>query len=122
MIAVALLIKAGLALTGSRRFYARRRAQYSSETLPAKLLIPPVMVLTFTLTAWFATICHYQPWGGLVTGFLSALSCLSLHPLFHWAKHRQVMLKLVSNPKVKQIDYILLIMGLGFLALALFVY
>jgi hypothetical protein len=32
------------------------------------------------------------------------------------------MLKLVSNPKVKQIDYILLIVGLGFLALALFVY
>lgn len=122
VIAAALLVKAAVALTASRRFYARRREQYSSETLPSKLLIPPAVVLTLTLAAWFATIFHYQPWGWLVTGFLSVLSCLSLHHLFQWAKHRQVMLKLVSNPKVKQVDYLLLALGLGFLALALFVY
>jgi hypothetical protein len=122
LIALALLVKAAVALTASRRFYARRQQQYSSETLPAKLLIPPAVVLTLTLAAWFATIFHYRPWGWLVTGFLSVLSCLSLHHLFHWAKHRQAMLKLVSNPKVKQIDCLLLAMGLGFLALALVVY
>ena len=119
---MALLVKAAVALTAPRRFYAKRQQQYSSETLPAKLLIPPAVVLTVTLAAWFATIFHYQPWGWLVTGFLSVLSCLSLHNLFNWAKHRQVMLKLVSNPKVKQVDYVLLAVGLGFLALAIFVY
>jgi len=122
VIAVALLVKATVALTASRRFYARRQQQYSSETLPSKLLIPPAVILSLTLAAWFATIFHYQPWGWLVTGFLSVLSCLSLHNLFHWAKHRHVMLKVVSNPKVKQVDYLLLAVGLGFLALALFVY
>lgn len=122
VIAVALLVKAAVALTAARRFYAKRRQQYSSETLPSKLLIPPAAVLTLTLAAWFATIFHYRPWGWLVTGFLSVLSCLALHHLFQWANHRQAMLKLVANPKVKQFDYLLLAVGLGFLALALFVY
>ena len=122
VIAVALLVKAVAALTAPQRFYAKRQQQYSSETLPTRLLIPPAVVLTLTLASWFATIFHYQSWGWLVTGFLSVLSCLSVHHLFHWAKHRQAMLKLVSNPKVKQVDYVLLAVGLGFLALALFVY
>jgi len=121
-IAVALLVKATVALTVPQRFYARRRQQYSSETLPSRLLIPPAIVLTMTLAAWFATLFHYQTWGWLVTGFLSALSCLALHHLCRWPEHRQAMLKLVSNPKVKLIDYLLLSVGLAFLALALFVY
>lgn len=111
-----------VALTASRRFYARRREQHSPETLPSKLLIPPAVVLTLTLAAWFATIFHYQSWGWIVTGFLSVLSCLALHHLFRWAEHRRAMLKLVANPKVKQFDYLLLAVGLGFLALSLFVY
>ena len=119
---MALLVKAAVALTTSRRFYAKRQQQYSSETMPAKLLIPPAVVLTVTLAAWFATILHYQPWGWIVTVVVSVLSCLSLHNLFKWAKHRQAMLKLVSTPKVKQVDYLLLAVGLGFLSLALFVY
>jgi len=122
MIAMALLVKAAVALIASRRFYAKRQQHYSSETLPSKLLIPPAAVLALTVAAWFATIFHYQPWGWLVTSFLSLLSCLSLHNLLNWAKHRQTMLRLVANPKVKPVDYLLLAAGLGFLALALFVY
>jgi hypothetical protein len=122
MIAVALLGKAAVALTAPRRFYARRQQQYSSETLPPKLLIPAAAVLILTLAAWFATVFHYRPWGWIVTGFLSVLSCLALHHLFQWTKHRQAMLKVVANPKVKRVDYVLLAVGLGFLALALFVY
>ncbi len=122
VIAVALLVKAAVALTASRRFYSRRQQQYASETLPSRLLIPPVLVLALTLAAWFATLLHYRPWGWLVTGFLSVLSCMALHHVFHWAKHRQAMLKVVANPNVKQFDYLLLAAGFGFLALSLFVY
>ena len=122
VIAVALLVKATVALTVPRRFYAKRQEQYSAETRPSGLLIPPAVVLTLTLAAWFATIFHYQPWGWLVTGFLSALSCLSLHHLFHWKTHRQTMLKVVASPKVNRVDYVLLVVGLAFLALSLFVY
>jgi hypothetical protein len=32
------------------------------------------------------------------------------------------MLKVAANPRVKQVDYVLLAAGLGFLALSLFVY
>ena len=119
---MALLVKAAVALAASRRVYARRQQQYAPEALPAGLLIPPAVVLTLTLAAWFATVFHYQSWCWLVTGFLSVLSCLSLHHLFHWEKHRQSMRKLVANPKVKQVDYLLLALGSIFLALALFVY
>ncbi len=122
VIAVAMLAKATVALLASRRFYTRRLLQYSSETLPSRLLIPPVLVLALTLAAWFATLFHYRPWGWVVTGFLSVLTCLAFHHLFHWAKHRQAMLKVVANPNVKQFDYLLLAVGLGFLALSLFVY
>ena len=122
VIAIALLSKATVALASPRRFYAARQQQYASETLPSKLLIPPALVLALTLVAWYATIFHYQPWGWLVTGLLSVISCLSLHHVFHWARHRQAMLKVVTNPRVKQVDCLLLAVGLAFLGLALFVY
>jgi hypothetical protein len=122
VIAVALIGKATVALIAPRRFYAVRQQQYSSETLPSRLLIPPVLVFALTLAAWFATIFHYRPWGWVVTVFLSVLSCLALHHVFYWVKHRQAMLKVVANPKVKQFDYVLLALGFGFLALSLFVY
>ncbi len=122
VIALALIGKATVALIAPRRFYARRRLQYDSETLPPKLLIPPVVVLVFTGTAWFGTIIHYQPWSWLVTGFLSAISGLSFHHLFRWTSHRQAMIEVVANPKVTRIDWLLLVVGLVFLGLAVFVF
>jgi hypothetical protein len=122
VIAIALLGKAIVALASPRRFYAARQKQYASDTLPSTFLVPPALVLALTLVAWYATIFHYQPWGWLVTGLLSLISCMALHHLLHWASHRQAMLKLITNPKVRQLDCLLLAVGLAFLALALFVY
>ena len=122
LIAMALLVKATVALIAPRRFYARRREQYCSESLPPKLLIPPTVVLALALASWFATIFHYQPWAWLVTGFLSVLSILSLHHVFFWKSHRQAMLKVVTNTRVTHVDCLLLAAGLVFLSLALFVF
>jgi hypothetical protein len=122
VIAIVLLVKAVVALASPRRFYAARQKQYASAPLPSTLFVPPALVLGLTLSAWYATIFHYQPWGWLVTGLLSLISCLSIHHLLHWESHRQMMLKVVTGPKVMQIDCLLVALGLAFLALALFVY
>jgi uncharacterized protein (UPF0548 family) len=42
--------------------------------------------------------------------------------VFRWKRHRQAMLKVVTNPNVWLIDCVLLAVGAGFVALALLVY
>jgi hypothetical protein len=122
LIAVALLGKAIIALLWPRRFYAVRQRHYASETLPAKLLVAPVLVLAVTGVTWYATLFHYRPWGWVVTGFLTLISCLSLDHVFRWQKHRARLLKVVANPKVWYVDCVLVALGRGFAALGLFVY
>ena len=122
VIAAALLCKAALALAIPRRFYAVRERQYASESLPPKLLLAPVVVVALTLTAWYATIFHYQPWGCIVTGLLTALSCLAVDHVFRWQSHRKRMLKAVRSPMVGWLDCLLLVVGVGFVGLALMVY
>ena len=122
VIAAALLCKAVTALAIPRRFYAVRERQYASESLPPKLWFGPVVVIALTLAAWYATIFHYQPWGWVVTGLLTALSCLAVDHVFRWESHRTRMLKAVRSPSVKWLDYLLLVIGVGFVGLALMVF
>ena len=122
VIAAALLGKASIALVTRQRFYAARQRQYASGSQPLKLLIGPTLVGTLTGVAWYATFFHYQPAGWIVTGFLTALSCMVVHHLFRWTRHRQVMLRVVANPMVWLIDCVLVIVGGAFVALALLVY
>ena len=122
LIATALIGKASIALATRQKFYAARSLQYVSESLPLKLLIGPIIVVRFTLVAWYATIFHYRPAAWVVTGFLTALSCMAFDHVFRWNRHRHVMLKLVANPNVWLIDCVLLTVGAGFAALALLVY
>src|ERR671918_62349 len=100
LIAVALLGKAIIALLRPRRFYAVRQSHYASETLPARLLVAPVLVLAMTGVTWYATIFHYRPWGWVLTCFLTLIACLSLDHVFRWQKHRARLSKVVANPKV----------------------
>lgn len=122
LIAVALIGKAIIALLGPRRFYAVRQSHYASETLPAKLLVAPVLILAVTGVTWYATIFHYRPCGWVLTGFLTLISGLSLDHVFRWQKHRARLLKVVANPKVWYFDCLLVALGSGFAALGLFVY
>ena len=68
------------------------------------------------------TIFHYQPWGWVVTGSLTALACLAVDHVFRWESHRRKMLEVVTNPKVWRVDCFLLVVGAAFMALALLVY
>ena len=122
LIATALIGKASIALATRQEFYAARSRQYVSESFSLKLLIGPIIVGALTLVAWYATLFHYRSAAWVVTGFLTALSCMALDHVFRWKKHRQVMLKVVTNQNVWLIDCMLLAVGTGFVALALLVY
>ena len=122
LIATALIGKASIALARRQKFYAARSRQYDSDSLPFKLLVAPTIVGALTLIAWYATIFHYQSAAWVVTGFLTALSLMAFDHVFRWRRHRQVMLKVVTNPQIWLIDCMLLTVGAAFLALALLVY
>lgn len=122
IIAAAFIVKASTALAIPGRFYAARMRQYESETLPPKLLVPPTILLTLTVASWYATIFHYQPWGFIVTGLLTFISYMAVDHLLRWKSHRAAMHAVVSDPKVWRIDCVLLLIGLGFIPLALLVY
>ena len=122
VIAVALLGKAAIALAAPRRFYDERQRQYASEVRPRKLLVPPIVIVAITFAAWYATIFHYQSWGWIVTGCLTVLACVSVDHALRWERHRQKMLRVVTNPKVWWVDCILLVVGALFVALAFWVY
>jgi hypothetical protein len=122
LIATALVVKAAVALAMPERFYATRRRQYASEARPRELWLPPAIVLLVTSIAWYATVFHYRPWGWIVTGALTLLSCASLHHLLRWRRHRATMRAIVSSPRVLLVDYGLLVVGAGFAALGWWVY
>ena len=122
VIATALLVKAAVALAIPGRFYATRRRQYDSTSMPRELLVPPAIILCVTSVAWYATFFHYRPWGWVVTGSLTLLCSLSLHNLLRWRGHRETMANIVANPRVWIVDCVLLVVGAGFAALGFFVY
>ena len=122
VIAAALLVKATVALIIPGRFYATRRRQYDSASMPRELLVPPLIILSITSLAWYATFFHYRSWGWIVTGSLTLLCSLSLHNLLRWRRHRQTMHNIVAHPRVWMIDCLLLVAGSGFGALGIWVY
>jgi hypothetical protein len=104
------------------RFYAERERQYSSASPPAKILVPPLVIISLALVALYASIFHYEPWGWAVTGFLAVFACLAVHQVLRWQTHRQRMLRIVTNPNVGGVDYILLVIGMLLVAVAFSVY
>ena len=122
VIATALLAKASIALAMPRWFYTERQRQYASASPPVEVLVPPVVIVALAFVAWYATIFHYQPWGWVITGSLTALACVSVDHVFRWRKHRQKMLQVVTNPRVWRVDCLLLGVGAVLVALAFLVY
>ena len=122
VIAVAFIAKGAIALAMPGRFYAERQRQYASAAPPAKVLVGPVVIIALALVAWYATIFHYQPGAWAVTGSLTAFAGLAVHHVLRWETHRQKMLRVVTHPKVGRVDYVLLVVGALFVALALLLY
>ncbi len=122
VVGLALVVKSIAALMNPDRFYASRQRQYASSAMPRALLAGPAAVALMAAGAWYATIYHYVPWSWIVTGFVTGLLVMSLDHLCRWDAHRKAMLRVVTSRTVRLIDWCLLALGLGFLALAALVY
>ena len=122
VLGMALIGKAAIALAFHQKFYAARQRQYASALLPAKLLVGPILAIALACTAWYATLFQYRPWGWVITLFVTLLAAMSVEHLWRWRRHRERMLKVVSNPRVWQVDCVLMLLGCGMVALGLTVY
>ena len=122
VMAAMLLSKALIALANPERFYAERQRQYASPTPPAKVLIGPVVLVALAVASWYAAIVHYEPWGWLVTGCLTAFASLSVHQTLRWGTHRHRMGRVVASANVWKVDCVLLAIGALLVTLAFVVY
>lgn len=123
-IAAICLSKAIIALIKADQFYGWRQQQYASNTIPGVVWVVPMLTLFLAIAAWYATLFHYQAWGWIVTAFITLIAALGLLNLRRWSTHRQkVGAAIKTQPAKRQVvDVVILLMGLGFVGLALFVY
>jgi hypothetical protein len=106
------------------RFYGWRQQQYASVSIPRVVLIMPSLFVLLAGASWYATFFDYQPWSWVTTGFTSLIASLSVLNLGRWSTHRQKTGKAIATqPQTRTgVDVTILVLGLLFLYLAIFVY
>lgn len=124
IIAVIALTKAVSALLLPDRFYGWRKRQYDSTAIPRIVLVLPLLFLFLAAVTWYATLVAYQPYGWIVTGFTTLIAILGSRNLSRWSSHRQqtgaaIATQLETRTRV---DIAILLLGLFFAGLALFIY
>jgi len=123
LIGVSCLLKGIVGLTFSDYFYQWRRAHYTSAQTPSALFAAPSVVAAVVAVTWYATLFHYSPWGWIVTAFVTATALLGTANLVRWKQYRGRALRAVDNTVTRRcVDVMLLVIGAGFVALAMFVY
>lgn len=124
IIALIALAKAVSALVVPSRFYGWRSQQYNSEAIPRLVLVLPALFLLLAVGAWYATLFAYQPYGWIVTAFTTLIAFLGTRNLSRWSTHRQhTGAAIATQPETRtRVDIAILLIGLLFAWLALFVY
>lgn len=124
ILAAICLLKAGTALLRPAQFYGWRTGQYASTRVPTVVLIVPTLVVGLALTAWYATLFHYQAWGWIVTAFTTIIALLAIANLSRWSAHRETTRNAIeTQPETRiLVDVVILLLGVFFAALAVFVY
>lgn len=124
LIAIPALLKAIIGLFLPDRFYGWRRQQYASASIPPVVLVMPSLFVLLAGASWYATLFHYQPWGWVVTGFTTLVAALGVLNLSRWSAHRQSTGKAIDTQPDTRIgvDIIILVLGILFAYLSLFVY
>lgn len=124
IIALIALTKAVSALLLPARFYGWRSRQYDSATIPRIVLVLPGLFVLLAAAAWYATLFAYQPYGWIVTGFTTLIAILGSRNLSRWSSHRQQTgAAIATQPETRiRVDIAILLLGLFFAGLALFVY
>lgn len=124
IIAAICLTKGAVALLKAKQFYTWRQQQYATATIPRLVWVVPMLTVGLAIAAWYATLFYYQPWGWVVTAFTTLIAALGLINLSRWSTHRQKVGTVIKTQPAKRVavDVVILLMGVGFIGLALFVY
>ena len=125
VIAAICLGKGCAALLAPQVFYGRRRQQYASARIPLSVLVLPIVMLSLTLIAWYATIMHHTAWSWLLTGFLTLISILGAVNLVRWSRHRLQLLNAIAEEQARgrmNVDLVIVGLGVFFTLLALRVF
>ncbi len=124
LIAIPCLLKAVTALLKADQFYGWRKQQYATATVPPIVLVMPTFAAVLAIAAWYATLFHYQAGGWIVTTFATLIAMIGLVNLSRWSTHRQKVGQAIATQpaKRKAVDITILLLGLFFVGLALFVY
>lgn len=118
------LAKAAAGLLLPDIFYLWRKNQYDSVSIPAVVLVMPSLFFLLAGAAWYATIVAYQPAGWVVTSFTTLIALLGTLNLMRWSSHRKKTGHAIEKePGTRtNVDITILVLGIIFVGLAVFVY
>jgi hypothetical protein len=118
------IFKAIIGLLFHKKFYVWDRKQYASKSLPLSLLIFIPYGVGIVVTTWYATIFHYVDYGWIVTLIVSIASVKLFAILFKWKISSSAFVRFIDQGgwRLWAVDIFVLLLGIIFLLLALFVY
>jgi hypothetical protein len=124
LIALPCLLKGALALAQADRFYRWRSRQYAADSAPMVVFVMPLYVTGLALASWWAILTGGEPWGWIVTGFSTLIAIIGILNLSRWHTHsRHVGAMIATRAKdTTKADLFILVLGILFAALAIFVY
>jgi hypothetical protein len=124
ILAAVYLMDAAIALARHERKWAWVRRHYAEESMSPTLVPLVVLALVVIAVAWYATLFHYVAYGWIVTSFLTLGLLKVLAMLCCWEKTSGRILRMVDSARrgLWLLDALSLIVGVGFLLLAILVY
>ena len=123
VLGVALLAKglAGLVVPG--RFYAWRRAQFSTWRVPGAVWVSPSIAAGLAVVTWSATTFHAMAWNWVVPVTLTLGALAGFVNLARWPVYRKHGLRMVTNPALhRKLDCGIVVAGCAVVMFAITVY
>lgn len=124
VLAAACILKALIGLFFHKKFYSWDRKQYAAKKFPKRLFIFILYGIGIVLTTWYATIFHYVKYGYILTIIVTLSSIKLFSILFDWENTSKKFVHFIDSGgwKLWVLDIFILIMGIVFFLLGLYVY
>ena len=120
----ACILKALIGLFFHKKFYSWDRRQYAAQKFPKRLYIFILYGIVMVFTTWYATIFHYVEYGYILTIIVTISSIKLFSILFNWKNTSKKILNFIDSGgwKLWALDIFILIMGIIFFLLGIYVY
>ncbi len=117
-------MKAFVGFIFHKKFYTWDKKQYASKKYPKSFYIFIPYGAGVFLSTWYATIFHYREKGWILTLIVTLSSIKLFSILFNWEKTSEKFVKFIDSGgwKLWAVDVFVMIMGVVFLFLGIYVY